>query len=143
MVKQITDLKLTDFPNVYTINSNIRVVTNVPNIKPSLLGSRRTGYRIRMFSNIGEIPKFKSIYVAPQIDIYASDTNSTLNIPEPKYFREVENLESNVFISADTLNTGSNWLSINIQKIVWVYFVTDETPHFTGTITNSLHDSTT
>lgn len=143
MVKQITDLTLSDFPNVYTINSNIRVVTNVPNIKPSLLGSRRTGYRIRMFSNVGEIPKFKSIYVAPQIDIYASDTTSNLTLPEPKYFREVENLESNVFISTDILYVGGNWFSGSLQKIVWVYFVTDETPHFTGTITNSLHDSTT
>lgn len=143
MVKQITDLTLSDFPNVYTLNSNTRVVTNISNIKPSLLGSRRTGYRIRMFSNIGEIPKFKSIYVAPQIDIYASDTTANLTLPEPQYFREVENLESNVFISTDTLNVSVNWFNGGLQKIVWVYFVTDETPHFTGTITNSLHDSTT
>lgn len=143
MVKQITDLTLSDFPNVYTLNSNTRVVTNISNIKPSLLGSRLTGYRIRMFSNIGEIPKFKSIYVAPQIDIYASDTTANLTLPEPQYFREVENLESNVFISTDTLNVSVNWFNGGLQKIVWVYFVTDETPHFTGTITNSLHDSTT
>ena len=143
MVKQITDLTLSDFPNVYTLNDHIRLATNIPNLNPVLLGNRRTGYRIRMFENVGEIPKFKSIYVAPQLDIYASDTNSNLNIPEPKYFREVENLESNVFISADTLNTGSNWFNNNLQHIVWAYFITDDTPHFTGTITNSLHDSTT
>lgn len=143
MVKQITDLTLSDFPNVYTLNDHIRVATNIPNLNPVLLGNRRTGYRIRMFKNAGEIPKFKSIYVAPQLDIYASGTSSNLNIPEPKYFREVENLESNVFISADTLNTGSNWFNNNLQHIVWAYFITDDTPHFTGTITNSLHDSTT
>lgn len=143
MVKQITDLTLKDFPNVYTINSNIRLATNIPNLTPALLGNRRTGYRIRMFSNIGEIPKFKTIYVSPQLDIYASSTDSNLNLPKPSYFREIENLESNVFISADTLNVGSNWLNINIQKIIWVYFVMDDTPHFTGSITNSLHDSTT
>lgn len=143
MIKQITDLTLSDFPNVYTLNDHIRLATNIPNLNPVLLGNRRTGYRIRMFENVGEIPKFKSIYVAPQLDIYASDTNSNLNIPEPKYFREVENLESNVFISADTLNTGSNWFNNNLQHIVWAYFITDDTPHFTGTITNSLHDSTT
>lgn len=143
MVKQITDLTLSDFPNVYTLNDHIRVATNIPNLNPVLLGNRRTGYRIRMFKNAGEIPKFKSIYVASQLDIYASDTSSNLNIPEPKYFREVENLESNVFISADTLNTGSNWFNNNLQHIVWAYFITDDTPHFTGTITNSLHDSTT
>lgn len=142
MVKQITDLTLSDFPNVYTLNDHIRVATNIPNLNPVLLGNRRTGYRIRMFKNAGEIPKFKSIYVAPQVDIYASDTNASLNLPEPKYFREVENLESNIFISTDTLNIGSHWFNTSIQQIVWAYFVTDDTPHFTGTITNSLHDST-
>lgn len=143
MVKQITDLTLSDFPNVYTLNDHIRLATNIPNINPVLLGSRRTGYRIRMFANASEIPNFKSIYVAPQLDIYASDTNANLRLPEPRYFKEIKNLESNVFISADTLDTGSNWFNNNLQHIVWAYFVTDETPHFTGTITNSLHDSTT
>ena len=143
MVKRITDLTLSDFPNVYTLNSNTRLATNIPNLNPSLLGTRRTGYRIRMFSNASEIPKFKSIYVSPQIDIFASNTNSNLSLPEPTYFREIENLESNVFISSNTLNVGSAWFNTNIQHIVWAYFVIDETPHFTGTITNSLHDSTT
>lgn len=143
MVKQITDLILSDFPNVYTLNSRMRLATNIPNLNPTLLGNRRTGYRIRMFSNASEIPKFKSIYVSPQIDIFASDTNSNLSLPEPNYFREIENLESNVFISSDTLNVGSGWFNTNVQHIVWAYFVTDDTPHFTGTITNSLHDSTT
>ena len=143
MVKQITDLTLSDFPNVYTLNSRMRLATNIPNLNPTLLGNRRTGYRIRMFSNASEIPKFKSIYVSPQIDIFASDTNSNLSLPEPSYFREIENLENNVFISADTLNVGSGWFNTNVQHIIWAYFVTDDTPHFTGTITNSLHDSTT
>ena len=87
MVKQITDLTLSDFLNVYTLNDHIRVATNIPNLNPVLLGNRRTGYRIRMFANASEIPNFKSIYVAPQLDIYASNTNANLNIPEPKYFR--------------------------------------------------------
>ena len=143
MVKQITDLTLSDFLNVYTLNDHIRVATNIPNLNPVLLGNRRTGYRIRMFANASEIPNFKSIYVAPQLDIYASSTNANLRLPEPRYFREIKNLESNVFISADTLDTGSNWFNNNLQHIVWAYFVIDETPHFTGTITNSLHDSTT
>ena len=142
MVKQITDLTLSDFPNVYTLNDHIRLATNIPNLNPVLLGNRRTGYRIRVFANASEIPKFKSIYIAPQLDIYASNTSSNLRLPEPRYFREIENLESNVFISADTLDTGSNWFNNNLQHIVWAYFVTDDTPHFTGTITNSLHDST-
>ena len=143
MVKQITDLTLSDFPNVYTLNDHIRLATNIPNLNPVLVGNRRTGYRIRMFENVSEIPKFKSIYVAPQLDIYASSTSSNLSLPELRYFREIKNLESNVFINADTLDTGSNWFNNNLQHIVWAYFVTDDTPHFTGTITNSLHDSTT
>lgn len=143
MVKQITDLTLTDFPNVYTLNDHIRLATNIPNLKPDLLGSRRNGYRIRMFANASEIPKFKSIYVAPQLDIYASSTNAILRLPELKFFRKIENLESDVFISADTLDVGGSWFSNRIQEIVWAYFVLDDTPHFMGTITNSLHDSTT
>lgn len=143
MVKQITDLTLSDFPNVYTLNSHIRLATNIPNLNPVLLGTRRTGYRIRMFANASEIPKFKSIYVSPQLDIYASNTNANLRLPEPNYFREIENLESNVFISSDTLDVGRNWFNNGVQEIVWAYFVSDDTPHFTGTITNSLHDSTT
>lgn len=143
MVKKISDLTLSDFPNVYTVSSHIRVATNIPNINPDLLGNRRTGYRIRMFANVGEIPKFKTIYVSPQIDFYASDNTSSLTLPSSSNFREIENLESNVFISTDTLDVGGNWFNSNIQHIVWVYFVSDETPHFTGSITNSLHDSTT
>lgn len=143
MVKQITNLTLTDFPNVYTLNSHIRLATNIPNLKPELLGTRRTSYRIRMFSNVGEIPKFKTIYVSPQIDIYASNTDANLKLPEPGYFREIENLESNVFISTDSLNVGSKWFNSAIQEIIWAYFVLDDTPHFTGTITNNLHNSTT
>lgn len=143
MVKKITDLTLSDFSNVYTLNSRMRLATNIPNLNPTLLGNRRTGYRIRMFSNVSEIPKFKNIFVSPQIDIFASDTNSNLSLPEPNYFREIENLKSNVFISSDTLNVGSGWFNTNVQHIVWAYFVTDDTPHFTGTIINSLHDSTT
>ena len=142
MVKQITDLTLSDFSNVYTLNSHIRLATNIPNLKPDVLGNRRTGYYIRVFNNSDTIPKFKSIYVAPQIDIYASDTNSNLQLPNSSNFREIENLENNVFINTDTLDVGANWFNLRVQQIVWAYFVTDDTPHFTGTITNSLHDST-
>lgn len=143
MVKQIKDLTLSDFPNVYTLNSHIRVATNIPNISPDLLGTRRTGYRIRMFANAGEIPNFKTIYVSPQLDFYASDNTSSLSLPSSSNFREIENLESNVFISTDTLQVGGNWFNSRLQQIVWVYFALDETQHFTGSITNSLHDSTT
>lgn len=143
MVKQITDLTLSDFPNVYAINSHIRLATNIPNLSPVLLGNRRTGYYIRVFNNSDTIPKFKSIYISPRIDIYASNTNSSLTLPNSSDFREIENLENNVSISTDTLGVGTNWFNLRVQQIVWAYFVIDETPHFTGTITNSLHDSTT
>ena len=143
MVKEIKDLTLTDFPNVYTLSNNIRVATNVANIRPDLLGTRRTGYRIRMFANIGEIPKFKTIYVSPQIDFYADDNTSSLTLPDSSKFREIKNLESNIFISTDTLLVGGNWFNSIPQKIIWVYFAADNAPHFTGSITNNLHDSTT
>lgn len=142
MVKQITELTLSDFPNVYTLNSHIRLVTNIPNLKPDLLGTSRNGYYIRVFSNSDTIPKFKSIYVYPQIDFYADDNTSSLTLPNTNNFREITSLDDNC-ITTDTLNVASRWFNGSTQKVVWAYFVLDDTPHFTGTITNSLHDSTT
>lgn len=142
MVKQITDLTLKDFPNVYTLNSHIRLVTNISNLNPDLLGTTRSGYYIRVFRNSDTIPKFKSIYVSPQIDFYASDNTSSLNLPSSSNFREITSLDDNC-ITTDTLNVGGRWFTGRTQNVVWAYFVLDETPHFTGTITNSLHDSTT
>lgn len=142
MVKQITDLTLKDFPNVYTLNSHIRLATNISNLKPDLLGTSRSGYYIRVFNNSDTIPKFKSIYVAPQLDLYASDNTSSLNLPNSSNFREISSLDDNC-ITTDTLSVASRWFNVEIQNVVWAYFVLDDTPHFTGTITNSLHDSTT
>ena len=142
MVKQITDLTLKDFPNVYTLNSHIRLVTNISNLKPDLLGTSRNGYYIRVFSNSDTIPKFKSIYVSPQIDFYADNNTSSLNLPNTSNFREITSLDDNC-ITTDTLSVAGKWFNGSSQNVVWAYFVLDETPHFTGTITNSLHDSTT
>lgn len=143
MVKEIKDLTLSDFPNVYTLNSHIRLATNIPNISPDLLGTSRTGYKIRVVANVSQLPKFKNIYVAPQIDFYASDNTSSLNFPNTSTFRTVTSLEDDIYITSDTLNVGMNWFKGTSQNVVWAYFVSDETPHFTGTITNELHDSTT
>ena len=65
MSKTISQLTLSDFPNVYTINNHIRLVTNIPNLNPSLLGSRNRGYFIRVFNSSDTIPKIKSIYLSP------------------------------------------------------------------------------
>lgn len=142
MVKQITELTLSDFPNVYTLNSHIRLVTNISNIKPDLLGTSRSGYYIRVFNSSDSIPKFKSIYVAPQIDFYADSNTSSLNLPNTSNFREISSLDDNC-ITTDTLSVAGKWFNGTSQNVVWAYFVLDDTPHFTGTITNSLHDSTT
>ena len=142
MVKQITDLTLADFPNVYTLNSHIRLVTNIPNIKPKLAGSKGYGYRIQVFNSYDIIPKFKSIYVSPDVDYSADDNTSSLTLPDSSDFREVSSLDNNC-ITTDTLHVGMKWFNVSSQIIVWAYFVLDDTPHFTGTITNSLHDSTT
>ena len=127
MVKQITDLTLTDFPNVYTLNSHIRLATNIPNISPVLLGSSRKGYYIRVFSSSDTIPKFKNIYLAPQLDLNASDNTSSLNFPNTSDFRTVTSLDNN-YITTDTLHVGMNWFKGTSQNIVWAYFVVDDTP---------------
>lgn len=142
MVKQITELTLSDFPNVYTINDHIRLVTNIPNLNPGLLGSRNRGYFIRVFNSSDTIPKFKNIYVSPQIDFYASDNTSSLKLPDSSQFRTVSSLDNNC-ITTDTLGVASRWFNDRIQKIVWAYFVTDETPKFTGKILNKLNSSVT
>lgn len=142
MVKQITELTLSDFPNAYTINDHIRLVTNIPNINPGLLGSRNRGYFIRVFNSSDTVPKFKNIYVSPQIDFYASDNTSSLNLPDSSQFRTISSLDNNC-ITTDTLGVASRWFNDKIQKIVWAYFVTDETPKFTGKILNELNSSVT
>ena len=142
MVKQITELTLSDFPNVYTINDHIRLVTNIPNLKPGLLGTRNRGYFIRVFNSTDTIPKFKNIYVSPQIDFYADDNTSSLVIPNSSQFRTVSSLDNNC-ITTDMLGVAGKWFNGRIQDIVWAYFVTDDTPRFTGKILNELNSSVT
>ena len=142
MVKQITELTLSDFPNVYTLNSHIRLVTNIPNLNPAVLGSRNRGYFIRVFNSSDTIPKFKKIYLSPQFDFYASDNTSSLNIPDSSQFKEVLNLDNNC-ITTDTLGVAMKWFNGAMQDIVWAYFVLDDTPHFTGKILNELNSSVT
>lgn len=142
MVKQITELTLSDFPNVYTINDHIRLVTNIPNLNPGLLGSRNRGYFIRVFNSSDTIPKFKNIYVSPQIDFYADDNTSSLKLPDSNQFRAVSSLDNNC-ITTDTLSVAMKWFNDSMQHIVWAYFVMDETPRFTGKILNELNSSVT
>ena len=127
MVKQITELTLSDFPNVYTLNDHIRLVTNIPNLNPGLLGSRTRGYFIRVFNSTDTIPKIKSIYVSPQVDFYADDNTSSLKLPDSSQFRAVSSLDNNC-ITTDTLFVAMKWFNDPMQHIVWAYFVTDDTP---------------
>ena len=127
MVKQITELTLADFPNVYTLNSHIRLATNLPNLTPRLLGSSRNGYYIQVFNSSDTIPKIKSIYVSAQIDYYASDNTSSLTLPNSSQFHEASSLDNNC-ITTDTLKVGGKWFNYSDQDIVWAYFIIDDTP---------------
>ena len=142
MSKTISQLTLSDFPNIYTINDHVRLVTNIPNLNPGMLGSRNRGYFIRVFNSSDTVPKIKNIYVSPQIDFYASDNTSSLNFPDSSQFREISSLDNNC-ITTGTLNVASKWFNDRMQHIVWAYFVTDETLHFTGKILNELNSSAT
>ena len=143
MVKQITELTLSDFPNVYTLNSHIRLVTNIPNLNPAVLGSRNRGYFIRVFDSSDTIPKIKKIYLSPQFDFYANDNTSSLKLPDSSQFKEVSSLDNNYYITTDMLGVAMKWFNGAMQDIVWAYFVTDDTPHFTGKILNELNSSIT
>lgn len=127
MAKQIAELTLSDFPNVYSLNNHIRLVTNIPNLNPGLLGSRNRGYFIRVFNSSDTIPKIKNIYVSPQIDFYASDNTSSLKLPDSSQFRVVSSLDNNC-ITTDTLFVASKWFNDPKQHIVWAYFVVDDNP---------------
>ena len=140
MVKQITELTLSDFPNVYTLNDHIRLVTNIPNLNPTLLGSRNRGYFIRVFNSSDTIPKIKNIYVSAQGDFYADDNTSPLKLPDSDHFRVVPSLDNNC-ITTDLLGVAGKWFNGRIQDIVWAYFVINETPKFTGKILNELNSS--
>ena len=142
MAKKIAELTLSDFPNVYTLNNHIRLVTNIPNLNPSLLGSRNRGYFIRVFNSSDTIPKIKNIYLAPQFDFYASDNTSSLNFPDSSQFKEVSSLDNNYYITTDMLGVAMKWFNGTMQDIVWAYFVLDETPKFTGKILNELNSIT-
>ena len=128
MVKQITELTLADFPNVYTINSHIRLATNIPNLTPQLTGSSRVGYDIQVFNSSDTIPKIKSIYVAPQSDFYADDNTSSLKLPDSSKFRTVSSLYNNRVLTTDMLGVAGKYFTGTIQEIAWAYFVVDETP---------------
>ena len=143
MSKTISQLTVSDFPNVYTLNSHIRLVTNISNLNPALLGSRNRGYFIRVFSSSDTVPKIKKIYLSPQFDFYASDNTSSLKIPDSSQFREVSSLDNNYYITTDMLGVAMKWFNGSMQDIVWAYFVLDETPHFTGKILNELNSSVT
>ena len=142
MVKQITELTLSDFPNVYTLNDHIRLVTNIPNLTPVVLGSRNRGYFIRVFNSSDTIPKIKKIYLSPQSDWMADDNTSSLKLPDSSQFREVSSLDNNC-ITTDLLVVAGKWFNGTMQDIVWAYFVLDDTPHFTGKILNELNSSVT
>ena len=142
MAKKISELTLSDFPNVYTLNSHIRLVTNIPNLNPAILGSRNRGYFIRVFNSSDTVPKIKSIYLSPQFDFYASDNTSPLKLPDSSQFKEVLNLDNNC-ITTDTLGVAIKWFNGSMQDIVWAYFVMDDTPHFAGKILNELNSSVT
>ena len=60
MAKKIAELTLSDFPNVYTLNDHIRLVTNIPNLNPGMLGSRNRGYFIRVFNSTDTIPSLQT-----------------------------------------------------------------------------------
>ena len=127
MSKTISQLTLSDFPNVYTLNNHIRLATNIPNLKPDLVGSSRTGYDIRVFNNSDTVPKIKSIYLAPQSDIYADDNTSPLKLPNSDKFREASSLDNNC-ITTDMLFVAGKYFTGTIQEIVWAYFNIDDTP---------------
>ena len=139
MAKQISELKISDFPNIYKLNDSVRLVSNLSDLGARYYHSRRTGGEIDLYSGIPT--NYNEFFVSYSYDFYADNNDSPLKFPTS--FMDYTGKIPRNTIDTNVLNVGSAWFGSPGQKMVWLYFVTNETPHFTGKILNKLNSSVT
>ena len=125
MAKKISELKIADFPYIYKLNDSLRLVSNVSGLQARYYHSRRTGGEIDLY---GGIPSnYNEYFVSFSDDFYADNNDSPLKFPTDSFRDYTGKIPRNT-IDTNVLNVGSAWFSAYGQKMVWLYFVVDDTP---------------
>lgn len=140
MSKTSSQLTISDFPYTYKLNDSLRLVSNVSGLSARYYHSKRTGGEIDLY---GGIPiNYNEFFVSYSYDFYADNNDSPLVFPTTTFRDYTGKIPRNT-IDTNVLNVGSAWFGTPGQKMVWLYFVVDDTPRFTGKILNELNSSVT
>ena len=124
MSKTISQLTVSDFPYIYKLNNSIRLVSNVSGLGVRYYHSNRTGGHIYLDSGIPT--NYNKYFAGYSSDIYADNNDSPLKFPTS--FMDYTGKIPRNDIDTNALNVGSAWFSSYGQKMVWLYFVVDDTP---------------
>lgn len=126
MTKTISQLTISDFPYIYKLNDTIRLLSNVSGLSASYYHSSRTGGEIDLRAD--SVPtNYNEYFAGWSDDFYADNNDSPLKFPT-NFMDYTGKIPRNI-IDSNVLNVGSGWLgSHGGQKMVWLYFVVDETP---------------
>ena len=124
MSKTISQLTISDFPYIYKLNDSLRLVSNVSGLEARYFHSRRTGGEIDL--NGGIPTNYNEYFVSYSYDFYADNNDSPLKFPTD--FNDYTGKIPRNTIDANVLNVGSGWFGSPGQKMVWIYFVVDNTP---------------
>ena len=124
MAKKISELTVSDFPYIYKLNDSLRLVSNVSGLGARYFHSNRTGGHIYLDSGIPT--NYNEYFAGYSSDFYADNNNSPLKFPTN--FMDYTGTIPRNDIDTNVLNVGSAWFSSYGQKMVWLYFVVDNTP---------------
>ena len=125
MAKKVSELTISDFPYIYKLNDSLRLVSNVSGLQARYYHSNRTGGEIDL---TGGIPtNYNEFFVSFSDDDNADNNDSPLKFPTYSFRHYTGKIPRNT-IDTNVLNVGSAWFSIPSQKMVWLYFVVDDTP---------------
>ena len=124
MVKKSTELTIADFPYIYKLNDSLRLLSNISGLSASYYHSRRTGGEIDLHS--GMPTNYKEYFTGYSSDFYADNNDSPLKFPTS--FMDYTGKIPRNTVDTNVLNVGSAWFGAPTQKMVWIYFVVDDTP---------------
>ena len=125
MSKTSSQLTVSDFPYIYKLSDSLRLVSNVSGLSARYYHSNRTGGEIDLIS--GMPTNYNEYYVSFSSDFYADNNDSPLKFPTDNFRDYTGKIPRNT-IDTNVLNVGSAWFSGYGQKMVWLYFVVDDTP---------------
>lgn len=124
MSKTISQLTVSDFPYIYKLNSSVRLVSNVSGLGARYYHSNRTGGHIYLDS--GSPTNYNEYFVSYSSDFDADNNDGPLKFPTD--FIDYTGKIPRNDIDTNVLNVGSAWFNSYGQKMVWLYFVVDDTP---------------